>query len=346
MPVPVIQETPKKLCKKARKQLSRIGFAYLFGTALLIALEISITMILELVYPEENYDSNLFVISNMLLRFLVAYPVMLLLISLVKKGAPIPQKKMKAGDFPVAFFMAYAMAMVANIIGTLLTYIISAFQNSPLENDLQVTLLSLHPIWLILFTCVGAPVFEELIFRKALVDRAIYCGEGTAIILSGIMFGLFHGNLNQFIYAAVLGAFFAFIYIRTGKIRYTMILHAMVNGMAMVGTMFLKLLADQVDFSANSTLQVFQWMSPYYNPVKLGVLLIETVGLLVWLLAVAGFVITGIVLWILKGKKLYLKPAGEAPIPKGRRFCTIFFNPGMLAFVLVWIFIIGSSLFG
>ena len=241
---PMTEPQVKYITKLARKQMSRIGFVYFAGTILLVALELSLSMLFLFGNPDGDYDSSILIFFNLILRFILGYPLMLCLIHLVKKGKPIPQKKMKAGSVFIAFFMAYAMAMITNIIGLLLTSIINAFQSGVDTTNLQDTLLALPSVWLVLFVCVGAPIFEELIFRKALVDRAIYCGEGIAIAMSGVMFGLFHGNLNQFVYAAALGAFFAFIYVRTGKIRYTMILHAMVNSMATIGTLLLKMFSE------------------------------------------------------------------------------------------------------
>ena len=72
-------------------------------------------------------------------------------------------------------------------------------------------------LWVNLFIMVlCAPVAEELIFRKLLIDRLTQYGEGVAVLFSGLMFGLFHGNLNQFVYAFVLGLCFGFIYVKTG----------------------------------------------------------------------------------------------------------------------------------
>jgi len=76
---------------------------------------------------------------------------------------------------------------------------------------------------------IGAPVFEELIFRKVLIDRTIKYGEYVSIVLSGMMFGLLHGNFQQFFFAALIGMLFAYIYIRTGRVRYTIFLHMAIN---------------------------------------------------------------------------------------------------------------------
>ena len=58
-----------------------------------------------------------------------------------------------------------------------------------------------------------APVVEEFIFRKFLIDRVYRYGEWVAILTSGLMFGLFHENLAQFFFATLIGCFFAFFYI-------------------------------------------------------------------------------------------------------------------------------------
>ena len=349
--VPMREQESKYITKLARKQLSRIGFVYLAGTVFLLALELSLVRLFQFGNPDGGYDSSVLTFCNLFLRFVLGYPLMLCLIHLVKKGKPIPEKKMKAGSIFTAFFMSYAMAMIANIIGLLLTSIINAFHGGGNITDLQETMLALPSVWLILFVCVGAPVFEELIFRKALIDRAIYCGEGIAIAMSGVMFGLFHGNLNQFVYAAALGAFFAFIYVRTGKIRYTMILHAMVNSMGTIGTLLLKLLSEGTDGYLQGTEVLTLVSSPdlyglLRDPLSGAMYLGGAIGLCIWLLAIAAFVITGIILWIVKGKRLFLLPSRELSVPKGKRFSAAFLNPGMICFSMVWILLIGSSLLG
>ena len=348
---PMAEQESGYITKLARKHLSRIGFIYLVGTVLLLALELSLVMLFQFGNPDGDYDSSVLIFFNLFLRFILGYPVMLCLIHLVKKGKPIPRKKMKVGSVFAAFFMAYAMAMITNIIGLLLTSIINAFHSGVNTTSLQDTMLALPSVWLILFVCVGAPVFEELIFRKALVDRAIYCGEGIAIAVSGVMFGLFHGNLNQFVYAAALGAFLAFIYVRTGKIRYTMILHAMVNSIANIGTLLLKMLSEGSTgyLEGTQALTLMSSMDLYgllRDPLSSAMYLGGALGLCIWLLAIAAFVITGIILWIMKGKKLFLLPSRDLTVPKGKRFSTAFLNSGMICFCIVWILLMGSSLFG
>ena len=43
-------------------------------------------------------------------------------------------------------------------------------------------------------------------FRKLLIDRIVPFGQRVAVVVSGLAFGLFHGNFYQFFYAFSLGA--------------------------------------------------------------------------------------------------------------------------------------------
>lgn len=81
----------------------------------------------------------------------------------------------------------------------------------------------------ILVMVLLAPVLEELLFRKMLIDRTIKYGEGISVLISALFFGLFHGNLNQFAYAFVIGGVFAFVYVKTGNVKYTIYMHMLVN---------------------------------------------------------------------------------------------------------------------
>jgi membrane protease YdiL (CAAX protease family) len=81
----------------------------------------------------------------------------------------------------------------------------------------------------LVYAVIGAPIVEELTFRKALCDRLHDTHEGYAAVISGLLFGLMHGNHQQFFLAFFIGMLFAMVYQRTGRIVYTMLLHGMIN---------------------------------------------------------------------------------------------------------------------
>ena len=56
----------------------------------------------------------------------------------------------------------------------------------------------------------------------------------AAILIGGAAFGLFHGNLNQTLYAFVLGAVFSAIVLLTNRLRYTIGIHMLINGISVL----------------------------------------------------------------------------------------------------------------
>ena len=85
------------------------------------------------------------------------------------------------------------------------------------------------PSWILLLCVVIiSPVFEELLFRKVLLEELLPYGKVSAILIS-MLFGMFHANLEQFLYTIFLGIVCANIVLITGKVRYAIYLHMAFN---------------------------------------------------------------------------------------------------------------------
>ncbi|MBR5337221.1 MAG: CPBP family intramembrane metalloprotease [Lachnospiraceae bacterium] len=88
---------------------------------------------------------------------------------------------------------------------------------------------------LILIIAMGiiAPVAEELCFRGLMYRRLnLIAGRAPAMTASALCFGLIHGNVPQFAYAAVLGLFLAYFYELSGNIPVPVICHIGINMLA------------------------------------------------------------------------------------------------------------------
>ncbi len=319
--------------RQDRKYFSGIGMMFFWGTILVIAIQGAAIFLVRWLRPEWLEDSTISLLVTSLPLYLLALPLMILLITRVKPRTVIRQNRMSAGQMAVAFLMSYAMLYVSNLLGNFITVLIGLIKGSGVGNVLVDAVFGTNP-WVVFFLMVlCAPVFEEFIFRKLLIDRAVAYGEGVAVVLSGVMFGLFHGNLNQFAYAFLLGIFFGFIYVKTGKIRYTVILHMVINFMgSVVSTQVMN--AINVE-KTTEALQLFQ-----SNPAE-GMAALQSVlpGLIlsgIYVLLIFGVVIAGIVLLIVKRRKFRLMP-GEVVIPKGKRFQTVMGNLGMALFSIFWV---------
>lgn len=151
-------------------------------------------------------------------------------------SATVTEEKppLKLSGFLILLVIGLGVMQVGNIIGSVLMSILSAITGYPYANAL-VSAVNDSPLWLtFLAACVCAPIGEEFIFRKLLIDRTRRYGDVVSILLSGVLFGLFHGNFFQFFYATLLGFVLAYLYTRTGKVYLCMIVHAIVNIMGSI----------------------------------------------------------------------------------------------------------------
>lgn len=86
----------------------------------------------------------------------------------------------------------------------------------------------------VVFTIILAPIFEEFIFRKLLIDRLSVYGDRLAVIVSSVAFGLFHGNITQLFFAILAGFVLGHVYTKTRRVIYSIGIHMLVN---FLGTM-------------------------------------------------------------------------------------------------------------
>ena len=69
------------------------------------------------------------------------------------------------------------------------------------------------PVFQILTLCIAAPVAEEMIFRGVMYRRLLeYTDKVMAVIITAALFGIYHGNLVQAVYALILGVLLCFVY--------------------------------------------------------------------------------------------------------------------------------------
>ena len=99
------------------------------------------------------------------------------------------------------------------------------------------------PLWLgILSFGILAPLGEEFVFRGVVYGRLKKVGGvPAAVVISGLLFGLFHGNLVQAVYATALGIVLAVVYEIYDSILAPMAFHAVAN-------LFVYLVMDQLPF--------------------------------------------------------------------------------------------------
>jgi membrane protease YdiL (CAAX protease family) len=139
------------------------------------------------------------------------------------------------GPIAIAWGGSYAILLLYGMLLALLDSLgvdVGAFEGS---NELPVDVRSSLVVTLIFLVAVVlvAPVSEELFFR-ALLFRGMqsYWRLWPAMLVSGLAFGLFHGNLSVIAPFAGIGALFAWANARTDSLWTSITAHAGVNGVS------------------------------------------------------------------------------------------------------------------
>lgn len=77
-------------------------------------------------------------------------------------------------------------------------------------------------------------IFEEIVYRGLFYREYSKVATVRGMVLSAFLFGIMHGNWNQFSYAFVMGIIFALVIEATDSILASMIMHFIINGTSIV----------------------------------------------------------------------------------------------------------------
>ena len=215
---------------EAKGYFSRLFFAVLVLSAVNFGVQLVASYVFAYNFPAiYNSWQFLWVVSVIPLYF-IALPLFILALPDLKYTYQAP-KKVKAPSLLLFLLISMACMTLFNLVSAYSVEFLRVISNDVLfKQDSLNEIISSSPIWVtVLVACIIAPIGEEFIFRKLIVDRTQAFGELTACVISGVVFGLFHGNLRQAIYAAPLGMVLAYVYVKTRNLIYPIIMHMTVN---------------------------------------------------------------------------------------------------------------------
>lgn len=302
-----------------------------------------------------------FLLSNLLHRFapwVFGHAVVYQLISLIPLygiGLPlcywilcllprdgVTPEKMDGKSVVKGFCAAVSLTMAGSYISNLIISFLSLAKGGALTNPVQS--MTEGNVWWInlIFVAVLPAILEELVFRKLLCDRLLPLGEGYAIVLSAAAFGLVHGNFFQFAYAFLLGALFSLIYVKTGKLIYSIGYHFLINltGGVLTAWLLERLAPLLTEESLTRLTELMTAGDMNAVSALMGDYLVPMMIFVVYELAMMALSIFGVVFLIFGLKKVRLQ-SGLLPPPKEGRVANVFCNVGVAsaitAFVIVFI---------
>lgn len=137
---------------------------------------------------------------------------------------------------------SYITILIADLLDSLFGTgeIPEALQNVKPEADLAQSIIY------IVFVCIIGPVCEEIIFRHLLLKPMRKYGDWLAVIISAACFGAYHGNFDQFAYAAIVGVFLAVAAVRSNSLLPPILLHVINNLLVCLSDVVPKFKSDSV----------------------------------------------------------------------------------------------------
>lgn len=136
-------------------------------------------------------------------------------------------KRLSIGECGLILIMGAGFAQFANMFVSM----IGSFLNAE-EYQQSMSQMTDGKSMAFLIVCMGiiAPIAEEIVFRWLIYLRLRdYLSAGAAMVISGLFFGIYHGNLVQGVYASILGILFAYFLEQTGSLWTSILLHMGAN---------------------------------------------------------------------------------------------------------------------
>ena len=295
-----------------RRHYFRIGFAILVFYLAFVLLQAGVNAAVTAAAPELTEKGWYLPALSFFPLYCIGFPLYLLALPPAPKAALLPEKRsIPARELPVILLMCFGILYPGNLLGLGVDWLArSFFRTSGGGNPIE-QLLGGSGYWAYaLLAGLLAPVMEELCFRKLLLDRLRTIDKPSALFLSALTFGLFHSNPVQFFYAFGVGLVFGCVYMRTGRIVYSMILHVLVNFFGgLVSTYLLRF----VDLS---------------RPADA---VLPLAGLGFYALLVISAAVAGVVLLIRHRRSLRVADGTEFLSPPDR-FGYAFLNPGFILY--------------
>lgn len=174
---------------------------------------------------------------NFVLTDFAAYglglPMLMIFLSKIPDSPVAPIKRVTPKQFGGLVLVSLALLYLTNFIGIGLNHVMGMLRGKEAGNLLDNALTGMRPLTVLIFGVLIGPVLEEFIFRGILLRKLRRYGEGVCIFASAFLFASFHGNIGQLFYAFALGALFAYVTLRSGRIRTAVLLHMLINFVGM-----------------------------------------------------------------------------------------------------------------
>ena len=311
----------------AKRSFHRLSLNLSFATLVWFALSFAVAFVAARFFPNVAANPLFALLSGTLPLYAAGIPLFYGTVRWMPTLRP-ERRSISGGEWIALLLIGFGLMLVGNYAGNIVVQFLSELLGRDLSSSLSVVLNA--PLWAnILITVVAAPILEELLFRKLLIDRMRPFGEKTAVLVSALMFGLFHANLQQLFYATALGWVLGYVYCRTGKLRHCVIFHMIIN---LFGGVLSTAVLSMIDYDQMTALlleQNAEALMTFMLDHLSGFLLLIVYECVFFALAIAGIVLLFVRLRHTKWQDV----PQQLPGSHARR--AVFGNVGMIVFVVL-----------
>ena len=329
----------KTMKRDARRIFSRFNLGLFAFTAVSYVSIFIIEIALMILLGEKFNDLLGNVYFTTLLSIAPLYVFGLPMLVAIVSGMPkkkLEKSKIPFSEFIVIFLIAQFLMSIGNVIGNALNFIFSRILNKEITNSTS-ELIDEMPIWLMtLLVVIIVPLAEDFIFRKLMIDKLSRYGDTVAIITSAVAFGLFHGNFYQFFYATFLGLLLGYVYCKSGKVKYTIVYHMIINFIGSVAV--IPLLKYEEVLMTETIPETGAALREYF----IAIMAMGSYAIVQYSMVIAGvFVFVN----ALKYRKITVDRNPEIKLPVGRSAGVALGNVGSILFLIFSLITFAMSIF-
>ena len=215
--------------RRYRRTFSRVGAAMLA----MILLPVGAQLLLQglaLAWAPALLENTVFLYGvSALTTYGIGFPAaMLVLLTLRVEGQDPAKRQLNLQSWLGLWLLAMGWLYIANMVTLSLMDVLTTLRGEAIPNPVEA-LGELPVAFNLIYSCLLAPVCEELCFRWMILRRLRPWGDGFAVCASALLFALVHGNLYQMLYAFAVGLVLGGILLHTGSLKGCILLHAGVN---------------------------------------------------------------------------------------------------------------------
>jgi len=228
----------------ARMLLILAILIYAIGFAIILGIKIRASILG--IDTKSNLQTNIVLgISKDAYNFLVGYlpciigEIIVIIIAIKTINIKIKEDMFSKNKSPKMFILLGTIScigtgMISSIIYVIYSTILKAKGITIPEPDFSFPMQRGYLILFLVYVCFLGPILEEIIFRGFILKSMQKYGNLTAIIVTSILFSMFHLNLVQFVNPVLMGIVLAFIAIKSKSIVPSIIAHIFNNSITFI----------------------------------------------------------------------------------------------------------------